>query len=204
MTQTTERLTIYIVDDDASVRDSLSLVLSLRGYTTALFVSAEDFLRTYGRDWHGCVITDLKMPGLSGLELQEELANRGAELPVVVITAHGDVAAARAAFKTQAIDFLEKPFSDDQLIAAVETAFTRERARLAAQAEKAKREAALAALSGREREVMELLVRGMHNKEIGEQLRISARTVEVHKARVMAKLGIRNVIELIRITSPPS
>jgi RNA polymerase sigma factor (sigma-70 family) len=194
-------LVVHIVDDDAAVRDSLSLLLSVRGYRTATFASAEDFLRVARPDWAGCIIADIRMPGMSGLELQGELAARGIELPVIVITAHGDVPAARAAFKANAVDFLEKPFEGDEPLDAVESAFALERARLADRAGRRQGRLALESLSPREREVLALLVQGLHNREVGEQLAISARTVEVHKARIMSKLNARNVADLIRIAA---
>lgn len=194
-----KELTVFIVDDDASIRDSLSLLLSLRGFRTALFACAEDFLGALSREWAGCIVADVKMPGMSGLELQAELVRREVGLPVVIITAHGSVAAARAAFKIEAVDFLEKPFDDDQLIVAINSAFDRERIRIGKQEVAAKREAVLTALSEREREVLGLLVLGKHNRKIGEELGISPRTVEVHKARIMNKLGLRDLSDLIRL-----
>lgn len=196
-------LGVYIVDDDPAVRDSLALLLSLRGYRTATFASAEDFLEALAPGWAGCLMTDIRMPGMSGLELQDELARRGVELPVVVITAHADVASARAAFKSRAIDFLEKPFDDHGPVAAVEACFARERERLGAERKQAARNEGLASLTEREREVAHLLAQGMHNRDVAEKLAISARTVEVHKARIMAKLGARNLAELIRIAGSP-
>lgn len=196
-------LTVFLVDDDASVRDSAALLLSLRGYRTAVFASAEDFLRTWQPSWAGCLVTDLRMPGKSGLELQDELATRGVGLPVVVITAHGDVASARAAFRNAAVDFLQKPYDDDQLVAAIDAAFARERRRLASAVEARRREEAVAELSERERDVMLLMARGLSHREIGEQLGISPRTVEAHKARLMRKLGAGNLAELIRLAAAP-
>lgn len=198
-----KELTVYVVDDDASIRDSLSLLLSLKGFRTSLFACAEDFLAALRPSWAGCVVADVKMPGKSGLELQEELIRRGINLPAIIITAHGSVAAARAAFKTDAIDFLEKPFEESQLIAAIENAFDRERTRITEQEKTAKRDALLINLSEREREVTDLLVLGKHNRKIGEELGISPRTVEVHKARIMAKLGIRDLADLIRLVQMP-
>jgi two-component system response regulator FixJ len=190
------RDTVFIVDDDASVRDALSLMLSLRGYATATFASAEDFLAALQPDWRGCVVLDIRMPGMSGLELQQALGERGPTLPVIVVTAHGDVAAARRAFLADAVDFIEKPFDGEQLIAAVETALAAPRAVANAQAAAAP---ATAQLSGREREVMALMVKGLHNRRIAQELGISPRTVEVHKARVMEKLGVRNLVDLVRL-----
>ncbi len=192
------RDTVFIVDDDGSVRDSLSLLLSLRGYATASFSSAEDFLAAVQSDWRGCIVLDIRMPGMSGLELQRLLVESGPTLPVIVITAHGDVAAARQAFLADAVDFIEKPFDGDQLLQAIETALAGIRAVSKvqeAQALKVPKDV----LSAREQEVMALMVRGLHNRRIAEELGISHRTVEVHKARVMEKMGVRNVIDLVRL-----
>jgi FixJ family two-component response regulator len=193
------QLTVFIVDDDASVRDAVSLLLSLRGYRTASFACGEDFLRACQPDWAGCVVADIKMPGMSGLDLQGALSRGGFGLSVLIMTGHGDVTAARTAFKSDAIDFLEKPFEDEQLVAGVEAAFAREQERLAARVRNARRETLVADLSQREREVLSLLAQGMANRSIAEQLDISPRTVEVHKARVMTKLGVSNVAELVRL-----
>ena len=195
------QLTVYVVDDDPAIRDSISLSLSLRGYHIAQFASAEDFLDAFGTGWTGCVIADIRMPGLSGLQLQAELKVRGCELPVVIITGHGDVSSARTAFRGHAIDFLEKPFDDEQLISAIETAFEHELGRINKLAVTARREATLSSLSPREREVMNCLIRGLHAKEIGEQLGISHRTVEVHKAHIMEKMGVRSVIDIVRLVA---
>lgn len=187
-------LTVYVVEDDAAVRDSLALMLGLAGYSTALFADAEAFLAAYRAEFAGCVVADLRLPGKSGLELQAELRARGSTLPFIVMTAHGDVPSARAAFQAQAVDFLEKPFDHAQLRAAIDTAFSREGERL----ERAGDAAKLASLTVREREVLEHAAKGLHAKEIGAALGISPRTVEVHKTRIMEKLGARNVAELVR------
>jgi RNA polymerase sigma factor (sigma-70 family) len=191
-------LTVFIVDDDASVRDSLSLMLGLAGYRTALFADAEALLVAWRTEWAGCLVADLRLPGRSGVELQSDLRNRGSTLPVVIITAHGDVPAARAAFHAEAVDFLEKPFDHLQLRAAIDKAFAREERRLAREHEHAADAAKLAALTPREREVLDQAARGLHAKEIARLLDISPRTVEVHKTRIMEKLGVRNVAELVR------
>jgi FixJ family two-component response regulator len=193
-----ENLTVFIIDDDAQVRDSIALMLGLMGFRTVVFDSAEAFLAAYKADWAGCVIVDLRLPGQSGLELQRELRALNSALPVVVITAHGDVATARAAFQANAVDFLEKPFDDAQLRSAIKTAFALEERRI--QNADDVREAAqrLSMLTAREREVMEQATQGRHAKEIAVALGISPRTVEVHKTRLMAKLGVRNVAELVR------
>jgi FixJ family two-component response regulator len=179
----------------------LSLSLSLRGYHIAQFASAEDFLQAYDASWAGCVVVDIRMPGMSGLQMQTALAERGSNLPVVIITGHGDVSSARAAFRGHAIDFLEKPFDNEQLINAIENAFAHELGRINEQAGKARHDAMVASLSPREREVMKFLLRGLHAREIGEQMGISHRTVEVHKAHIMEKMGVRSVVEIVRLTA---
>lgn len=190
----TDPLTVYIVEDDASVRDSLALMLGLAGYRTVFFPDAEGFLAAWREDWAGCVVADLKLPGISGIELQAELCRRSTGLPFIIITAHGDVAAARTAFRADAVDFLEKPFDHGQLRAAIQLAFSKEGRRLRRAAEID----CLALLTAREREVLEQATKGLHAKEIARVLGISARTVEVHKTRIMSKLGVRNVAELVR------
>lgn len=192
-------LTVFIVDDDASVRDSIALLLSLRGYRTAIFARAEDFLQALQPHWAGCLLTDLRMQGISGLELQAELVRRECRLPVIVLTAHGDVSAARAAFKSNAIDFLQKPYDDEELCAAIDAGLEVERLRLRGRADADRRKSRIADLSAREHDVTALLARGLNNREIGAQLGISPRTVEAHKARLMRKLGAGNLAELIRI-----
>ncbi len=192
------RDTVFIVDDDASVRDSLSLLLSLRGYATATFGSAEDFLAAVRPEWRGCVVLDIRMPGMSGLELQRCLREGSPKLPAIVITAHGDVAAARQAFLADAVDFIEKPFDGDQLLRAIDQALAGVQAATDAKPSTPGR-AAHDVLSARERDVMRLMIKGLHNRRIAEELGISHRTVEVHKARVMEKLGVSNVIELVRL-----
>ena len=195
-----DSLTVFIVDDDPSVRDSIALMLGLLGFRTAVFADAEGFLSAYQPDWTGCVVADLRLPGKSGLELQAELGARGSTLPFVIITAHGDVPSARAAFQAQAIDFLEKPFDDEQLRAAILTAFSLEGRRIQRADDSRDDAERLAKLTVREREVMEQAATGLHAKEIAATLGISPRTVEVHKTRLMAKLGVRNVAELVRFT----
>lgn len=192
--------TVFIVDDDPSVRDSLGLLLGLRGFRTAIFADAESFLHAYRPDWRGCVLLDIRMPGMDGLELQKRLHALGCSLPVVVMTGHGDVESAREAFKAQAVDFLEKPLDQARLMAAIGDALSKSEA---TRQEAERREAfvrLLATLTPREREVMEMIVAGAHNREIAEKLGISPRTVEVHKARVMQKLQAEGVAQLVRLS----
>jgi FixJ family two-component response regulator len=190
---------VYIVDDDAAVRDSLNLLLGLHGFITVTFPSAEAFLGAYAPSWSGIVVADLRMPGMSGLELQAALRARGIELPMVIITAHGEMSAVRASFKSGAIDFLEKPIDSDQLLNAIREGLKREaeRVRRAGYAADVARQ--LARLTAREREVLDRIVAGKHNREIASELNISARTVEVYRARVMAKMGVERIPDLIRV-----
>jgi RNA polymerase sigma factor (sigma-70 family) len=192
-------LVVYVVDDDASIRDSLALMLGLAGYATRLFADAESFLGAFDGSWSGCVVADLRLPGLSGVELQARVRERGSAIPFVIITAHGDVPAARAAFRAAAVDFIEKPFEDAQLRGAIDTAFALEAARLDSAELRREDAAKLARLTPREREVLEHAVGGLHAKEIAAALGISPRTVEVHKTRIMEKLEVRNIAELVRL-----
>ncbi len=193
-------LTVFIVDDDASVRDALALLLSVRGYRTALFSGAGDFLKAWQSDWTGCLLIDIRMPGMDGLSLQERLIEMGCTLPVVVITGHGDVDSARRAFKSDAIDFLEKPIDHDKMLEAIEQAFSSQSLMQDRKLASEKATYLLDQLTPREQEVMNLVVGGYHNREIAEKLGISVRTVEVHKAHVMSKLDVDSVADLVRLS----
>ena len=190
---------VFIVEDDASVRDALGLLLGLQGYSVAMFGDAEGFLKARRPEWRGCVLIDIRMPGMDGLTLQKRLRDSGCEIPVVIMTGHGDVESAREAFRAEAVDFIEKPIDQDKLIRAIEEAFQRQARTQESLAERADIAGLLATLTPREREVMELVVGGLHNRDIAETLGISARTVEVHKARVMAKLQVDNLPDLVRL-----
>lgn len=191
--------TVFIVDDDEAVRDSIALLLSLNGFVTRVFDSAEQFLATYRPEWTGCLVLDIRMQGMDGLELQRRLNAANALLPIIVITAHGDVAVAREALKAGAVDFLEKPVDDQLLIANVSAALDRNARERGAANRNAEREQKMARLTVREREVMQGVAAGKHAREIAAELEISPRTVEVYKARMMEKLQVRNVPELIRL-----
>ena len=193
-------LTVFIVDDDAAVRDALGLLLGVRGYRSAVFAGGEDFLQAWRPEWAGCLLIDIRMAGMDGLTLQRTLAERGCRIPVIIVTGHGDVSLARAAFKANASDFLEKPFDYDKLIAAIDEALAHERHQRQGELRRERGGALLRALTPREREVMHLVVSGRHNRDIGPALGISVRTVEVHKARLMDKLGVDNVADLVRIS----
>lgn len=191
--------TIYIVDDDAAVRDALGLLLSLHGYSTAFFADSTAFLNAWSDDMRGCLLLDIRMPGIDGLALQKILREKGTHLPVIIITGHGDVDSAREAFRAHAVDFLEKPLQEEQLIKAIDEAFSQH----AHTDEKRRAGAAYAqvyaTLTPREREVLLLVVAGRHNRDIAEALAISIRTAEVHKARIMNKMGAANSADLVRL-----
>lgn len=192
--------TIYIVDDDQAVRDGLKALLTVKGHTLTTFSSAEEFLAALTPETTGCAILDIRMPGMSGLELQRELKRRGIALPVIIITGHGDVPLAVSALKAGAVDFLEKPFDSDALLASIDEALRRGMATRPASAFDRETVAArVAQLTPRERQVMELVVAGHPNKVIANRLEIAVRTVEIHRARVMEKTEARNLSELIRM-----
>jgi FixJ family two-component response regulator len=191
--------TVFLIDDDPGVRDSLGLLLSLKGVRTQPYANAESFIETYRSDWPGCVLTDLRMPGMTGLELQNVLRERRVDLPVVVLTAHGDVATARAALKNGAFDFLEKPIDDVMLIDVLRNALRVDRERRTAANSRSSADTRMERLTGREREILALIAAGHQNREIATQLGISPRTVEVHKARIMEKLECHSLAELIRM-----
>lgn len=190
--------TVYLIDDDPGVRDSLGLLLSLKGVRTQLFANAESFIEAFRPDWVGCVLTDLRMPGMTGLELQSALRARQIELPVVVLTAHGDVTTARAALKNGAFDFLEKPIDDALLLEVLDNALRADRERRTAATTRASINARFERLTVREREILTLITAGHQNREVAARLGISPRTVEVHKARIMEKLECHSLAELIR------
>ena len=191
--------TVFIVEDDAAVRDSLGILLGLNGLRTQAFGCAEDFLRVYQPSWGGCLLLDIRMAGMSGLELQTALRQKNLALPVIIMTAHGDVATVKAALKSGAIDFLEKPVDPDALLVAIKSALVADAVQRRAARDSAIVQQRLSVLTARERQVMELVANGSHNREIAATLGISPRTVEVHKARVMEKLQVQSIPELVRI-----
>jgi FixJ family two-component response regulator len=190
--------TVFLVDDDAAVRDALGLLLSLKGMRTQLFAAAEAFLETYRPEWRGCVLTDLRMPAMSGLDLQQAMRERGISLPVVVLTAHGDVSTARMALKSGAFDFLEKPIDDEILLDVLRNAIREDNLRCDVQRTEDTARSLLERLTPRERDVLNLLVEGLSQREIATRLDISPRTVEVYKARMMEKLRCRSLAEVVR------
>lgn len=191
---------VAIIDDDEPVRDSLSLMLSNHSFGVCSFASAEQFLSALqASEIPSCVVCDIRMPGMSGLELQKELAKKWPMIPLVLITGHGDVAMAVAALKAGARDFIEKPFSPDRLIASISAAINETESQRNHDQEIAKLATRVNELSDRQRQVMDLAVKGLSNKEIALTLKISPRTVETYRAWVMEKTGARNIADLVRI-----
>ena len=190
---------VFIVDDDAWVRDSLTVLLDLKGYRTQSFASAEEFLRDYRPASAGCLLLDVRMAGMSGLELQLALRERQIKLPVIVMTAHGDVPTARAALVAGAVDFLEKPVDPELLLVTVRAALDGDAAQRSVAREVEQERRKLDVLTVRERQIMEMIVEGTHNRDIATKLGISPRTVEGHKARLMDKLQVRSVTELVHL-----
>jgi two-component system response regulator FixJ len=191
--------TVHIVDDDDAVRDSLSVLLESTGFAVATYASAEAFLAAPAASG-GCIVVDVRMPGMGGLELQEEVARRGSRIPVIVMTGHADVPLAVRAMKAGAFDFVEKPFDETALVAAVRRACDLGREVARAAAAEAALDERLALLTPREREVLDALVAGKPNKIIAFELSISPRTVEIHRARVMEKMQARTLSDLVRMT----
>jgi FixJ family two-component response regulator len=178
--------TVFIVDDDIAVRDSLALLLGLKGFRARIFANAENLLNAYDASWFGCILADVRMPGMNGLELQTELIKRGSDVPVIVMTGYGDVATARIALKAGAIDFLEKPVDDAVLIDVLQSAIDAHgRSR-----QKAAPAKGATQLTTREQQVLDLVGAGLPVKQIAMQLGISPRTVEVYKSRMTQKLRI--------------
>jgi two-component system response regulator FixJ len=189
---------IHIVDDDAAVRDSLGVLLAASGFAVQTHTSAAAFLAA-AADLAGCVLTDVRMPGIDGLELQQRLNERGVRLPVIVMTGQGDIPVAVRAMKAGAVDFLEKPLDDDRLLEAVQRALEEGRRLDEARAASAEAAGRLAGLTPREREVLDLLVTGLSNKAVGNELGASPRTIEVHRARILDKLHARSLPDLVRL-----
>lgn len=192
--------TVFIVEDDQSVRDALGLLLGLQGFSVVLFADAEGFLAARRADWSGCLLIDIRMPGMDGLTLQKRLLESGCSLPVIVMTGHGDVESARQAFRAQAVDFIEKPIDHDKLLRAIDEAFSRQSASQEQRDRQTGATRLLATLTPREREVMDQVVAGRHNRDIARALDISPRTVEVHKARLLAKLRVNSIADLVRLS----
>ena len=194
-----QRPLVAVVDDDEAVRDSLTLLLRLHDCDVRAFASGGAFLEWAGSQAADCVLLDLRMQGLSGLDVQAALTRRGLDYPIIMLTAHGDVATARAALKAGAFDFIEKPFDDAVLLATIRAANETSAVKRSAAERDARFARDLDRLTPREREVLDHVIAGRHNREIAALLSISPRTVEVYKARIMDKLGVDRLPDLIRL-----
>lgn len=201
----TEASTIHVIDDSSEVRESLAILLDTAGFSCRAFASALDFLKQAQPSWIGCIVADVRMPAMTGIELMKELRLRQIRLPVIIITGHADVPMAVAALKSGAVDFIEKPFRDELLLASIRSA-------LASQASEKEKLSGfptssaafnIDVLSPREQEVMLLLVAGHPNKVVADRLGISVRTVEVHRAHIMEKTATKNITELVRLVCVP-
>lgn len=194
-----KRATVFVVDDDASMRRSLDTLLRSVGLDVHLFSSAQEFMQAERPDALGCLVLDVRLPGMSGLAFQQELAKAGIALPVIFITGHGDVPMTVRAMKAGAVEFLTKPFDDQVLLDAIDAAIERDRARRRDTAGLAEVQGRYRTLTERERQVMQLVVAGRVNKQIAAELGLSLVTVKVHRGQVMRKMLARSVAELVRM-----
>ena len=194
-----QKSTVYIVDDDQSIRHAMELLMRSVGLDYEIFHSADDFLTGHTNDRAGCLVLDIRMPGMGGLELQEQLNELGSTLPIIFITGHGDVPMAVEAMQKGAVDFIQKPFRDQELLDRVREALQTDRERRNEREEKAEIHSRMQKLTNREREVLELVVTGKPNKVIAYELGVSQRTVEIHRARVMEKMQAKSLADLVRM-----
>ncbi len=189
----------YLVDDDEAIRDALSWLLKTRGIPSESFASAEHFLAAWQKDWQGCIVLDMRMTGMTGLDCFDQLRERGATLPVIFLTGHGDVPLAVATLKKGAFDFFEKPLNDNELATRIEQAMALDASQRVASANADSLKARLESLTTRERQVMELVLAGKFNKVIADELSISMRTVEVHRANLFDKMQVKTAVELANL-----
>lgn len=190
---------VFIVDDDEAVRDSLEALLAVQGHSVQSYPSGDAFLAAWRPEARGCALVDLRMPGMDGLQLIDRLKSQGSKLPVIVVTGHGDVPLAVKAMKSGAVDFIEKPYSNDTIVQVVRQALARANTPAAAEGEGGKAAQRLASLTQREREVLQQLVIGRPNKIIAYELKISPRTVEIHRANLMKKMEAESLSHLVRM-----
>lgn len=194
-----DKTVIHVIDDDAAMRDSLAFLLDVNGFKPQVYESADAFLKGTSLDVAKCIVSDIRMPGMTGVELVRKLKGDGSACPVILITGHGDVALAVEAMKAGAVDFIEKPFDDEALLGAIRSALEFRSTESEGSSARKEAEARLADLSPRERDVLQGLVAGKINKVIAHDLSISPRTVEVYRANLMAKTGARSMSELMRL-----
>jgi FixJ family two-component response regulator len=193
------RPTVFVVDDEFAVRDALKLFLESSGLAVKTFDSARSFLEGYRPQWPGCLVLDIRMPGMSGMALQQALKARQTPIPILFLTGHGDVPMAAKAFKSGAVDFIEKPFNDQELLDRIREALERDARARTHKVWKSTAQERYLHLTPRETEVMALVVAGRSNKEIARQLDVSHRTIDVHRARVMEKMGAQSLPELVNM-----
>jgi FixJ family two-component response regulator len=191
---------VFVVDDDSSIREAIKSLVGLLGLRVETFGTAQEFLQSKRPDLPGCVVLDVELPGLSGLDLQRELAAHGVKLPIIFITGYGDIPMSVRAMKAGALEFLTKPFRDQDLLDAIQQALERDRAARLHSREIAELRDRFDSLTSREKEVMSLVVAGWLNKQIGFELEISEITVKIHRGRVMNKMGAQSLAELVRMT----
>jgi two-component system, LuxR family, response regulator FixJ len=190
---------VMVVDDDAGVRNAMRALLKSVGLTSTLYASAQEFLAAFDPHQPGCLLLDIRMPGMSGMDLQQELNLRGAVIPVIFMSGHADIPMAVEAMQHGAFDFLQKPFRDQDLLDRIQRAIAQDAERRLALGEQARIKVHLESLTDREREVLDLLTKGKQNKVIAQDLGVSPRTIEIHRARVMEKMSARSVAELVRM-----
>lgn len=192
--------TVFVVDDDQAVLDSLGMLLRSMKIGCQLFASAQEFLDAYQGDWQGCIVLDIRMPGMSGMELHRHLVEAHSTIPVIFVTGHGDVPMAVEAMHNGAFDFIQKPYRDQDLLDRINQALTWDEEHRSQEDRKRELLDRYESLTPREREVMECVVRGLANKVIAMDLDLSQRTVEIHRARVMEKMHARSLAELVRMS----
>ncbi len=196
---TSQQSVVFIVDDDPAVRDALTLLLKQEGISVQIFENAETFLSAYRPDYKGCIILDVRMPGMDGMQLQEKLFHCNCVMPIIFLTGHGDIPMSVRAIKAGATNFLTKPITRAKLLDSIQSAFLENEKLIAANRHNQDAILRLISLTKREREVMELAIQGYHNKEIASRLGISFRTVEIHRSNIMHKTGAINLLDLARI-----
>jgi len=192
--------TVFVVDDDEAIRDSLDVLLKTVGLNATTFGSGDEFLEAYDAGWEGCILLDIRMPGTSGMEVQKRLAESGCRLPIIFITGHGDIPMAVEAMHVGAFDFIQKPFRDQDLLDRIDEALAARQEQEQQTARKKTIQKQFQTLTPREREVMQLVVHGAANKVIAMDLDVSQRTVEIHRSRVMEKMQARSLAELVRMS----